>query len=90
MASAKKCDRCKQYYDKDEHSVNGLLVGKIELRSSEAPGKSLSADLCPDCMLKFIDFMDFPETVLCRPLYGQPGIIGYEEVKHYEKNETNA
>lgn len=50
--NAKKCDRCKRYYDKQDcsHHIN---VYNLEWRG----GCGESFDLCPECMKKLVKWL---------------------------------
>ena len=56
MASAMKCDRCGNYYDKNKgvHSVNGCIVRGIRIDTS-GPYKIL--DLCDPCISELYTFL---------------------------------
>lgn len=60
MAIAKKCDRCKSYYDKNKgvKSINGCFVRGIRLETS-AQGKIL--DLCDPCIYELYTFLGLNE-----------------------------
>ena len=60
MAFAKKCDRCKSYYDKNEgvKSIDGYFVRGIRLETS-AQGKIL--DLCDPCIYELYTFLGLNE-----------------------------
>ena len=60
MAFAKKCDRCKSYYDKNKgvKSINGHLFRRIRLETS-AQGKIL--DLCDPCIYELYTFLGLNE-----------------------------
>ena len=56
MANAKKCDRCRSYYDKNEgvKSINGLFVRGIRLETS---GPYMYLDLCDSCISELYTFL---------------------------------
>ena len=56
MASATKCDRCENYYDKKKgvHSVNGCFVSGIRL---ETCGPYQILDLCDLCISELYTFL---------------------------------
>ena len=60
MAFAKKCDRCKSYYDENKgvKSINGCFVRGIRLETS-AQGKIL--DLCDPCIYELYTFLGLNE-----------------------------
>ena len=57
MASATKCDRCGNYYDKNKgvHSVNGCFVMGIRLETSGPYYQIL--DLCDPCISELYTFL---------------------------------
>ena len=60
MANAKKCDRCKSYYDRNKgvKSIDGCFVRGIRLETS-AQGKIL--DLCDPCIYELYTFLGLNE-----------------------------
>ena len=56
MANAKKCDRCRSYYDKNEgvKSINGFFVRGIRLETS---GPYMDLDLCDSCIDELYKFL---------------------------------
>ena len=60
MAFAKKCDRCKSYYDKNEgvKSIDGCFVRGIKL---EASGLYRYLDLCDPCVYELYTFLGLNE-----------------------------
>lgn len=59
MAQAKKCDRCKAFYE--PYGVKpGEFNSVARVRVNEnnvVEGQGTRSDLCPDCMKKFNEFM---------------------------------
>ena len=57
MAFAKKCDRCKSYYDKNKgvKSINGHLFRGIRLETS---GPYHVLDLCDLCIDELYNFLE--------------------------------
>ena len=56
MAVAAKCDRCGSFYDLYSiKGVRGHLVNDIALRYCNITKESF--DMCPNCMMLFIDWM---------------------------------
>ena len=60
MANAKKCDRCRSYYDKNKgvKSINGFFVRGVRLETS-APYMDL--DLCDSCISELYTFLGLDE-----------------------------
>ena len=60
MALAKKCDRCKSYYDKNKgvNSINGCFVRGIRLETS---GPCRNLDLCDPCIYELYNFLGLNE-----------------------------
>ena len=60
MAFAKKCDRCKSYYDKNKgiKSINGHLFRGIRLETSE---QVKFLDLCDPCIYELYTFLGLSE-----------------------------
>lgn len=59
MANAKKCDRCKCFYDTYRgvrYRVDGELYSAFSVVLSNG-FKMKAFDLCPDCMKKTINFL---------------------------------
>ena len=55
MASAKKCDRCEKYYDRNQSkSIKGYYVRGIRLYTNTP---HMDLDLCDDCIDKLYDFL---------------------------------
>ena len=56
MANAKKCDRCKSYYDKNKgvKNLNGRSVKGIRLETS---GPYHVLDLCDSCICELYTFL---------------------------------
>lgn len=57
MANAKKCDRCRKYYDKNlEKDIYGKrIVGVCFV--NEVDQSVQDKDLCDECIVKFRNFM---------------------------------
>ena len=57
MALAKKCARCKKFYEKNNcvKSINGLFVTTIKL-CTKGPYEEL--DLCDDCIGELYKFLN--------------------------------
>ena len=60
MAFAKKCDRCKSYYDKNKgvKSINGCFIRGIRLETS---GSYKELDLCDHCIYELHTFLGLNE-----------------------------
>ena len=60
MASAKKCDRCRKYYDEvpKNKSIKGANVRGIKIITS---GPYWELDLCGDCIDALYEFMGIKE-----------------------------
>ena len=60
MANAKKCDRCKSYYDRNKgvKSINGCFVKGIRLETS---GPYRNLDLCDPCIYELYTFLGLNE-----------------------------
>ena len=61
MANAKKCDRCKSYYDKNKgvKSINGCFVRGIRLETLGSYYRDL--DLCDSCIYELYTFLGLNE-----------------------------
>ena len=61
MANAKKCDRCKSYYDRNKgvQSFNGCFVKGIRLETSGSYYREL--DLCDPCICELYTFLGLDE-----------------------------
>ena len=62
MADAKKCDRCKKYYDDyDGIAFSETLTNRYNrmhlIRSDDYDCRYKRFDLCPDCMSALISFI---------------------------------
>lgn len=59
MASALKCDRCKNYFDYNpEAKFNFIAFGHKDI----VIGKNFPVkDICPDCMIKFMNWFEAPK-----------------------------
>lgn len=60
MALAKKCDRCKEFYEhypKGEKKEYNAIKRVCKNEKSEITSQDYSIDLCPDCMKEFNKFM---------------------------------
>lgn len=57
MASARKCDRCKKFYERNNgvKSINGNFVRTIKICTS---GPYLELDLCDDCIKELYKFLN--------------------------------
>ena len=57
MASAKKCDRCKKFYEKNNgvKCINGCFVRTIKICTN---GPYLELDLCDDCIEELYKFLN--------------------------------
>lgn len=63
MSLAKKCDRCKEFYEKNTILNDILLrqvnkedeIKRIEIQSAHCNGKTY--DLCDDCLMKLTNFL---------------------------------
>ena len=54
MASARKCDRCGEYFDNSSHSLNHIVLDN----SNSITNKYVkSLDLCPSCMDVLISWL---------------------------------
>lgn len=57
--NALKCDRCKRYYDYDPTvRYNYISFGHKDIIPNK---KQITKDICPECMEKFIDWLENPE-----------------------------
>ena len=58
MAFAKKCDRCKKFYEKNNgvKSINGSFVRTIKLCTKGPSYEEL--DLCDDCIGELYKFLN--------------------------------
>lgn len=63
MALAKQCDRCKRYYEYYETTDckfpgrNGIMT-VMTTRKGACLISNNAIDLCPDCLVSFIDWLD--------------------------------
>lgn len=60
MANAKKCDRCKRFYDRyneknDRKRINALVPANVDGRGKYWAHNEI--ELCPECMDEFNDWM---------------------------------
>lgn len=70
MAKAKKCDRCGQYYDKNEIGIPDALIGRMNQSASSTPSKiivktdsgsaGVVADMCDTCFEELFDWIGYP------------------------------
>lgn len=68
MADAKKCDRCGNFYDRNEKNVMGAsysgrifhLAGILMFNEYD-DGQTKGYDLCDDCGYKLMSFMEGKE-----------------------------
>lgn len=60
MASALKCDRCKNYFDYDPSAKNNFIAfgHKDIIIGKNFPVK----DICPDCMEQFMTWFENPDN----------------------------
>lgn len=63
MANAKKCDRCDKFYMTDDYKllknskgINGYYVRGVRAFTNSTGIEEF--DLCPECVIKFYDFMN--------------------------------
>lgn len=60
--NALKCDRCKRYYDYDPSvRYNYISFGHKDIIPSK---KITTKDICPECMEKFIDWLEHPSYTM--------------------------
>ena len=67
MATAKKCDRCGKYYDKNiEHkqNINGRLYYEDGMRFTADELNTDFIDLCDECLGKLHMFLNGAELAL--------------------------
>lgn len=59
MADVKKCDRCKKYYDKNNHNICNLgeRMNEIRLTNFYNPKNYIKYDLCDECFIKLYTFL---------------------------------
>lgn len=60
MADAKKCDRCKKFYERyneecDEKKINAIVRANLDIKRKYWPQGII--ELCPECMNEFNDWM---------------------------------
>lgn len=62
MANAKKCDRCKNYYDENtKYKTKGRLIGSIisgVATTNRIYEKDKCYDLCDKCLTELFDFLE--------------------------------
>ena len=67
MATAKKCDRCGKYYDKNiEHkqNINGRLYYEDGMCFTSAEVTTDFKDLCDECLDKLHIFLNGAELIM--------------------------
>ena len=67
MATAKKCDRCGKYYDKNiEHkqNINGRLYYEDGMGFTSAEVTTDFKDLCDECLYKLHIFLNGAELIM--------------------------
>lgn len=63
MAEAKKCDKCKKYYDKNvKFSSGGVAIVGISFTRKDGY-KTNYMDLCDECLTKCRQFLDGAELI---------------------------